>query len=175
MGLPTAMSGCGTVGFVSWSPTPVPAVPFTPISGYCEHTLAIGNGRLFKYWVGFNVISLVRPQHITFQSQYDLIDDEIRWLRRAGHLRVMCHELVVDTSRLMPISAWFQITLINLVFAAAILQMAGTEHALACKRDLVRMCLALIRFCVGGLLLKMFVAPWRTLKQTGVADAQTPV
>lgn len=134
--------------------------------------LAIGNERLFKYRFGFNATPRVRPQLIAFQNQYDLLDDEIRWLKRAGHLRVTRHELVVDTSRLMPIYGWFQITLVSLVFAAAILQMAGAEHAPAWKRDIIQMCLGLTWFCVGGLLMKMFVAPWRTLKQTGIVDGR---
>lgn len=133
--------------------------------------LVIGNERLFKYRFGFNAAPPVRPQLIAFQNQYNLLDDEIRWLKRAGHLRVTRHELVVDTSRLMPIYGWFQITLISLVFAAAILQIAGVEHAPAWKRDLVQVCLGLTWFCIGGLLLKMFITPWRTLKQTGLVDS----
>ena len=58
----------------------------------------------------------VRLQLIAFQNRYDLLDDEIRWLKRAGHLRVTRHELVADTSRMMPIYGWFQIALISLVF-----------------------------------------------------------
>ena len=133
--------------------------------------LAMDNERLFKYRFGFNATSQVRPQLIAFQNKYDLLDDEIRWLKRAGHLRVTRRELVVDTSRLMPMYGWFQITLISLVFAAAILQMAGAEHAPAWKRDLIQICLGLTWFCVGGLLMKMFIAPWGTLKQTGIVVA----
>lgn len=133
--------------------------------------MATGNERLFAYRFGFKATSTVRPLVIDFQNKYDLLDDEIRWLKRAGHLRVTRQELIIDTSRLMPMYGWFQVTLVSLVFAAAILQMAGVEHAPAWKRDLVQVGLGLTWFCVGGLLIKMFVAPWRTLKQTGVVDA----
>lgn len=127
------MSGCGTADFGSRSPTPVLAAPLAPISGYCERALAIGNERLFKYWVGLNATLLVRLQVIAFQNRYDLLDDEIRWLKRAGHLRVTRHELIVDTSRMMPIYGWFQITLISLVFG--IEKAVFNTSALQLERD----------------------------------------
>jgi hypothetical protein len=46
---------------------------------------------------------VVREQVIDFQNQYDLSDAEIRWLKRAGHLRITRTEFKVDASRLMPI------------------------------------------------------------------------
>lgn len=75
--------------------------------------------------------ALLRPnlphRLIDFQTKYDLLDNEIRWLKRAGHLRVTRQELIVDTSWLMPMYGWFQVTLVSLVCAAAILQLAGLE------------------------------------------------
>ena len=133
--------------------------------------LAKGNERLFKYRFGFNATSTVRPQIIEFQTKYDLLDDEIRWLKRAGHLRVTRQELIIDTSRLMPMYGWFQVTLVSLVFAAAILQLAGVETAIPWKRDLTQIGLGAIWFCIAGILIKMFVNPWRTLKQAGALNA----
>lgn len=132
--------------------------------------MAMGNERFFKYRFGFNATSTVRQQVIDFQTKYDLLDNEIRWLRRAGHLRVTRQELIVDTSRLMPMYGWFQVTLISLVFAAAILQLAGLETAIPWKRDLTQIGLGAIWFCIAGILIKMFVNPWRTLKQAGILN-----
>lgn len=135
--------------------------------------MAMSNERLFAYRFGFKATSTVRPQVIEFQNQYDLLDDEIRWLKRAGHLRVTRQKLIIDTSRLMPMYGWFQVTLVSLVCAAAILQLAGLETAIPWKRDLFQMGLGAIWFVIAAMLIKMFVNPWRTLKQAGVLNAMT--
>lgn len=133
--------------------------------------MATCNERLFNYRFGFKATSTVRPQVIEFQNKYDLLDNEIRWLKRAGHLRVTRQELIVDTSRLMPMYGWFQVTLVSLVCAPAILQLAGLETAIPWKRDLFQMGLGAIWFAIAAMLIKMFVNPWRTLKQAGVLSA----
>ena len=81
--------------------------------------MAIGNPTMFRYRFGFTATTSVRPKVIDFQTKYDLLDNEIRWLKRAGHLRVTRQELIIDTSRLMPMYGWFQVTLVSLVCAAA--------------------------------------------------------
>ena len=133
--------------------------------------MAIGNERLFNYRFGFTATTSVRSKVIDFQTKYDLLDNEIRWLKRAGHLRVTRQELTIDTSRLMPMYGWFQVTLVSLVCAAAILQLAGLETAIPWKRDLTQMGLGAIWFAIAAMLIKMFVNPWRTLKQAGVLNA----
>ncbi len=133
--------------------------------------MAIGNPTMFRYRFGFTATTSVRSKVIDFQTKYDLLDNEIRWLKRAGHLRVTRQELTIDTSRLMPMYGWFQVTLVSLVFAAAILQLAGLETAIPWKRDLTQIGLGAIWFCIAGTLIKMFVNPWRTLKQAGALNA----
>lgn len=137
--------------------------------------LAIDNERLFDYRFGFKATRPVRPQIIAFQNKYDLLDDEIRWLKRAGHLRVTRQELIIDTSRLMPMYGWLQITVVSLIFAAAILHMAGVEPAVEWKRELTQISLGIAWFGIAGLLIKMFVTPWRTMKLAGVIDSPTQV
>lgn len=132
--------------------------------------LAIDNERLFAYRFGFTATPSVRPQVIAFQNKYELLDDEIRWLKRASHLRVTRKELIVDTSRLMPMYGWFQVALISLIFATAILQLAGVDSAVPWKRDLTQIGLGALWFGIAGVLVKMFVTPWRTLKKAGVID-----
>lgn len=133
--------------------------------------MAIANPNMFRYRFGFTATTSVRSNVIDFQTKYDLLDNEIRWLKRAGHLRVTRQELIIDTSRLMPMYGWFQVTLVSLVFAAAILQLAGVETAIPWKRDLTQIGLGAIWFCIAGILIKMFVNPWRTLKQAGALNA----
>lgn len=133
--------------------------------------MAIGNERLFGYRFGFKATPSVRSQLIAFQNKYDLLDDEICWLKRASHLRVTRQELIIDTSRLMPIYGWFQVTLISLMFAFAILHLAGLESATIWKRELTQIGIGAIWFCIAAILIKMFVNPWRTLKQAGALNA----
>lgn len=126
-----------------------------------------------RYRFDFTAATSVRSKVIDLQTKYDPLDNEIRWLKRAGHLRVTRQELIIDTSRLMPMYGWFQVTLVSLVFAAAILQLAGLETAIPWKRDLTQIGLGAIWFCIAGILIKMFVNPWRTLKQAGALNPMT--
>lgn len=82
--------------------------------------IAKGNGDLFGYRFGFKTTSVVRAKVIDFQNKYDLSDSEIRWLKRAGHLRLTRTELTIDASRLVPIYGWIQVSLLSSVLAAAI-------------------------------------------------------
>lgn len=68
--------------------------------------VAKDNDRLFGYRFGFKATKVVREETIDFQNKYDLSDDEIRWLKRAGHIRVTRTEFIIDRSRLMPIYGW---------------------------------------------------------------------
>lgn len=137
--------------------------------------LAIDNERLFAYRFGLTATPSVRPQVIAFQNKHELLDDEIRWLKRAGHLRVTRRELIVDTSRLMPMYGWFQVALISLFFATAILQLASVNSPMSLKRDLTQIGLGILWFTIAGGLIKMFVTPWRTLKKAGVIGPKARV
>lgn len=134
--------------------------------------LAIDNERLFGYRFGFQTTRPVRQQLIDFQNKYDLLDAEIRWLKRAGHLRVNRLELTIDTSRVMPIYGWIQVAFLSVIFAYTIFQIGWLAKAPDWKRDLLQLGLGAIWFGVAAVLIKMFVAPWRTLKQSGVIDAR---
>lgn len=136
--------------------------------------LATDNERLFAYRFGFTATPSVRPQVIAFQNRYELLDDEIRWLKRASHLRVTRQELIIDTGRMMPMYGWFQITLVSVVFAAAILHLAGVDNTVPWKRELTQITLGALWFGIAGGLVKMFVTPWRTLKKAGVINPSSP-
>lgn len=133
--------------------------------------MAIGNERLFQYRFGFKATASVRSQIIAFQNKYELLDDEIRWLKRASHIRVTRQKLIVDTSRLMSIYGWFQVALISLLFAGSILQIAGLETAIPWKRDLTQIGLGATWLAIAAILIKMFVNPWRIMKNAGAIDS----
>lgn len=133
--------------------------------------MAIGNQYFFKYRFGFKATSTVRPLVIDFQSKYDLLDDEIRWLKRAGHLRVTRQELIVDTSRLMPIYGWLHVVLISLFFATCIIQLSFVGPAISLKRDLIQIALGAMWLTIIAMLVKAFIAPWHTMKSAGAVKS----
>jgi len=68
----------------------------------------------------------------------------------------------------MPMYGWFQVALISVIFATAILQLAVADSAVPWKRDLTQIGLGALWSGIAGVLVKMFVTPWRTLKKAGV-------
>jgi hypothetical protein len=112
----------------------------------------------------------VREKVIDFQNTYDLSDSEIRWLKRAGHLRTTRTELTIDASRLMPIYGWIQVGLLSIVLCAAILGAAYSPEP-EWKRTLHQLTFGVLWFGIGAILIKMFVVPWRTLKDSGAIAA----
>jgi len=128
------------------------------------------NERLFGYRFGFKATSVVREKVIDFQNKYDLSDSEIRWLKRAGHLRITRTELTIDASRLVPIYGWIQVGLLSILLGAAIFA-AGYSAEPEWKRALNQLALGALWFGTGAILLKMFVVPWRTLKESGAIAA----
>lgn len=136
--------------------------------------VAKDNERLFRYRFGFRATSAVREKTIDFQNKYDLSDDEIRWLRRAGHIRITRSEFIIDGSRLMPIYGWVQLSILSAILCGGIFQVALSAEP-EWKRMLGQIILGLIWLGAGAVLLKMFVVPWRTLKQSGVLDTPEKV
>ena len=132
------------------------------------------NYRLFRYRFGFNATSVVREKVIDFQNKYDLSDSEIRWLKHAGHLRTTRTELTIDASRLMPIYGWIQVSLLSIVLCAAIFG-AGYSAEPEWKRALHQLTFGVLWFGFGAILLKMFVVPWRTLKESGALTAEAKI
>lgn len=134
--------------------------------------LAIDNERLFKYRFGFTALPSVRSQVVAFQNKYDLLDDEVRWLKHAGHLRTTRTELIVDTNRWMPVFGWLQMIFITLGLMVPALALGFAD-----KFEQWRLTLALVLLGVVWLvsimaLSKMFVMPWQTLKKAGVIDGK---
>ena len=129
--------------------------------------MAIANPNMFRYRFGFTATTSVRSNVIDFQTKYDLLDNEIRWLKRAGHLRVTRQELIIDTSRLMPFYGWLQVVLISILFATTIIQLSFVEPAISWKRDLIQIALGATWFAIIAMLVKAFIAPWRTMKSAG--------
>lgn len=127
---------------------------------------ALENERFFAYRFGFVATRGVRQKIIEFQNRYDFSDNEIRWLKRAGHLGTSRKELIIDSSRLMPIAGWIQMTILSLVCVSAIL-LLGFSPSPEWKRSLGQVAIGGLWLFVGIFLFRNFVAPWQTLKRSG--------
>ena len=124
------------------------------------------NERMFLYRFGFKATRVAREKVIDFQNKYDLSDSEVRWLKRSGHLRVTRTEMNIDASRFMPVAGVVQLPVLSLVFIGMIFQVAYSA-APAWKQGLGQTSLALLWFGGATLLYKLYLAPWRTLKESG--------
>lgn len=136
--------------------------------------LAEDNGRMFRYRFGFSATRPVRRQVIELQQTYDLSDNEIRWLKHAGHLRISRTGMSVDASRLMPVAGWVQLSIFSLLCIAMIFQVAFSGSP-EWKQGLGQTALAVFWFAGAAALFRLYVAPWNTLKRSGaIALATTP-
>lgn len=134
--------------------------------------MAIGNEDSFNYRFGFKATSTVRPLVIDFQNRHDLLDNEIRWLKRAGHLRVTRKELIIDTSRLIPICGWFYVVAYSLLFCNAIISLSFLDVAVSWKRDLTLIAVGTTWIFIIAMLVKAFITPWRTMKRAGAIPSK---
>lgn len=137
--------------------------------------LAEDNDRMFRYRFGFSATRAVRRQVIALQQTYDLSDSEIRWLKRAGHLRLSRTHMTIDPSRLMPIAGWIQLTFFS-IYCIGMIFLVAFSGAPEWKQGLGQVILAAIWSAGTAGLFKLYVAPWNTLKRSGaiMSDAASP-
>lgn len=131
--------------------------------------IAESNGRMFRYRFGFEATPPVRQQVIELREKYELSDGDIRWLKRAGHLRISRIGVTIDPSRLMPIAGWMQITFFSILCVAMIFQVAFSG-APEWKHGLGQILLATLWFLGTSVLFKCHIAPWNTLKRSGAIE-----
>ena len=131
--------------------------------------IAESNGRMFRYRFGFEATPPVRQQVIELREKYELSDGDIRWLKRAGHLRISRTGVTIDPSRLMPIAGWIQITLFSILCVGMIFQVAFSG-APEWKQGLGQTLVAILWFAGASLLFKCHIAPWNTLKRSGAIE-----
>lgn len=129
--------------------------------------LAIDNEHLFKYRFGFKATPAVSHQVIAFKNKYNLFDDEIRYLKRVGYLKVTRQELTINTSLTMPICGWLQIIGISFIFLPMVIQIAGLERVIELKRSLIQVSLLALWLGLTSILFKTFVMSWHILKNSG--------
>lgn len=132
---------------------------------------AKGNPELFKRRYGFDATTPVRAKVIEFQRKYDLLDRNIWWLRRAGHLRTTRTDLTVDTGLLMSVLGWVQMVFMGLLFGLMFLQIYISK-APDLKQFIGFILVGTVWLGVIAVIVKLYIEPRRTLKQCGAVAGE---
>ena len=128
---------------------------------------SIDNERFFGYRFGFTATPSVRPQVIAFKNKYELLDDEIRWLKRASHLGITRTEMTVIPYHSMPISGWIFVTLLSLFcfMMSLMLVFSGIPEW---QKGLGLLLIFGVCIPTVRLLDNFFLNPWEILKRSGI-------
>ncbi len=129
------------------------------------------NPNLFARRFGFSCTTPVRAQVIAFQRQYDLLDRNIWWLRRAGHIQVSRTGIKIDTSAFMPIFGVVQVVLFGLMMGL-MFQHVGLSNAPHWKQALGYSGIGIIGGLIELMLIKLYIVPWRILSECGAVKAE---
>lgn len=133
---------------------------------------AIENPRFFKARFGFEASTFARIKVIAFQRQFDLLDSEIKFLKRGGVLKTTRQGLRIDKSYVSPLLGWMQIAMLGtmvtmMLFTIALSKAPELKQAVG---------YALIGFIVAPTLIwiaRTCILPRRLLKECGALDERT--
>ncbi len=131
---------------------------------------SIDNGYMFRYRFGFEPTPIVRQQIIEIQNKYHYTDEEVRWLKRSRHFAISRNSLKIETSPLMPAVGWLQIIMLSLFCISMVLKIEFSQ-APEWNRGLGTLSLMGIWFAGSWILYKLYLYPWKTLKQSGAITA----
>lgn len=129
--------------------------------------ISCSNPRLFHRRFGFCGTTPVRKQTIEIQNKLDESDWEMRWLRYSGLLAISRHEATLKPTRLMPVSGWIQLSMLSLIFADLLLNIAYSAAPI--EKQALGLLITLTLWAGSGWgLYRLYIAPWLTLKKAGV-------
>lgn len=124
---------------------------------------AIENSRFFKARFGFDACTVVRLKVVAFQRRFDLTDNQIHFLQRAGFLRAERSGLRVESCTLL---GWTQIAL--LVFMnLLILDTISIAHVPSWQKYLGLILFIVISVTSREWVSKSYVKPKRLLQACG--------
>lgn len=132
---------------------------------------AINSEYMFAYRFGFKATPTVRPQVIDFKNKYELLDEEICKLKRAGFLNISRQELTIYTSSVPSVCGWILVIFISLIYLSAILDISGLDPLINWKREIIQILFGTLWFGSMGIVFKLLISPWQTLKKAGVVRA----
>lgn len=130
--------------------------------------VALGNQRMFKYRFGLNANSVVRTKIIAIKNRYNLTDIEVKTLIKSGQIRVNQNKVLVTPDKVSPIIGFVILVIISFVCGINLFAITGSSSvsvwgillALGTILSVWGICIYHIK--------KFMVAPWQTLKHSGV-------
>lgn len=135
-----------------------------------RNSMALNNSDFFRHRFGFEPSKVARQQVLELQGKHDLSDREVRWLHRSGQLKVSRTEAKLIPSRLMPAAGWIQVSILSFACLAMTLQIAAS-NAPAWKQALGQLIISGLWLGGAYMLNSLLLAPWQTLRRTGVVKA----
>ena len=130
---------------------------------------AIENPRFFKARFGFETSTLARIKVIAFQQKYDLLDSEIKLLKRGGLLKADRQGFRIDKSYVSPLLGWFQISMLGTMVTLLFLTIAYSK-APEWKQAVGYALIGLIAAPTLVWIARSCILPRRLLKECGALD-----
>lgn len=130
--------------------------------------LTLDNATLFRRRFGFEVAKQsVRAQVLEIRLRYEMTDREIRWQRYSGLLHVTRTEAKLVPDRRIVVAGWAQLVFFSILFGGWVLQI-GVAELPAWKQMFGQAAIATMWFAAGWALSKLYIEPWRLLRNVGV-------
>lgn len=135
--------------------------------------ITLDNVNLFRRRFGFEAARRsVREQVLAIRQASEYTDSDIRWLRRAGQLRVNRDRAWLVQDRSMVVAGWIQIGVLALVCMAMIFVIAFST-APAWKQTIGQAAVATACFAAMWILNKLYIEPWRLVRHAAKTGKQT--
>lgn len=132
--------------------------------------LTLDNATLFRRRFGFEAAKQsVRAQVLDMRLLHEMTDREIRWMRYSGFLQVTRTEAKLVPNRWIALAGWGQLVFFSILFGGWVLLFSGAEVP-AWKQMFAQAAVATLWFTAGWALNKLYIEPWRLLRQLGVVS-----
>lgn len=134
--------------------------------------LTLDNVNLFRRRFGFEVPRrIVREQVLAIRQANEYTDQEIRWLRRSGQLRVRRDRAQLAPNRSMAVAGWIQVGVLALVCMAVVFAI-WFSAAPAWKQMAGQFIVTAACFAGAWVLMKLYIEPWQLVRQA--AQSKSP-
>ncbi|WKJ90221.1 hypothetical protein QZJ86_19750 [Methylomonas montana] len=134
---------------------------------------SLDNPKLFKCRFGFAPPTIIRKQVIAIRRQYDFTDQQIRWLRYSGLLKITAQEAKLAPSQLIFMAGWLQLVLVSLVCSSMLFQITyPTAIVPAWKQMAGYLFICGYWMMMAWPLGKLYLEPWYVLKRAGALAAK---
>jgi len=130
---------------------------------------AIGNERLFYYRFGLDLQQPAREQIIAIKQKHGYTDQQMRWLRHSGQLRIRNDRAWLAPDRSMAVAGWIQLGVLALFCMAMVFAIAFSA-APSWKQMAGQFIVAIVGLAGAWVLKKLYIEPWRLVRHVEKAD-----